>query len=164
MGNSGIFRGILEVTIGWRQFSDRLLQLCSPVNGATIAGLLSGPLGLRPSRNFLEARLLGQQQALLDTDSAWHCTGLGLWAANLAHVDISKVTDPSSVFALAPDQASGSTVDWTYSQGIKYSFTFELRDTGRYGFLLPASQIVPTAQETWLALMTIMEYTLNHPY
>ncbi|XP_053465127.1 carboxypeptidase A1 [Nycticebus coucang] len=61
-------------------------------------------------------------------------------------------------------QASGSTIDWTYSQGIKYSFTFELRDTGRYGFLLPASQIVPTAQETWLALLTIMEHTLNHPY
>ncbi|XP_003803360.1 carboxypeptidase A1 [Otolemur garnettii] len=61
-------------------------------------------------------------------------------------------------------QASGSTIDWTYSQGIKYSFTFELRDTGRYGFLLPASQIIPTAQETWLALLTIMEHTLNHPY
>ncbi|XP_008844560.1 carboxypeptidase A1 isoform X1 [Nannospalax galili] len=61
-------------------------------------------------------------------------------------------------------QASGNTVDWTYNQGIKYSFTFELRDTGRYGFLLPASQIIPTAKETWLALLTIMEYTLNHPY
>ncbi|XP_036720203.1 carboxypeptidase A1 [Balaenoptera musculus] len=61
-------------------------------------------------------------------------------------------------------QASGGTIDWTYNQGIKYSFTFELRDTGRYGFLLPASQIVPTAQETWLALLTIMEHTLNHPY
>uniref|UniRef100_A0A2R9BPK8 Carboxypeptidase A1 n=1 Tax=Pan paniscus TaxID=9597 RepID=A0A2R9BPK8_PANPA len=61
-------------------------------------------------------------------------------------------------------QASGSTIDWTYSQGIKYSFTFELRDTGRYGFLLPASQIIPTAKETWLALLTIMEHTLNHPY
>ncbi|XP_060012663.1 carboxypeptidase A1 isoform X3 [Lagenorhynchus albirostris] len=61
-------------------------------------------------------------------------------------------------------QASGGTIDWTYDQGIKYSFTFELRDTGRYGFLLPASQIIPTAQETWLALLTIMEHTLNHPY
>ncbi|XP_004642813.1 carboxypeptidase A1 [Octodon degus] len=61
-------------------------------------------------------------------------------------------------------QASGSTVDWTYNQGIKYSYTFELRDTGRYGFLLPASQIIPTAQETWLALLTIMEHALNHPY
>ncbi|TFJ99651.1 tetratricopeptide repeat protein 31 [Platysternon megacephalum] len=61
-------------------------------------------------------------------------------------------------------QASGGTIDWTYNQGIKYSFTFELRDTGRYGFLLPANQIIPTAEETWLGLMTIMEYTRDHPY
>lgn len=61
-------------------------------------------------------------------------------------------------------QASGNTVDWTYNQGIKYSYTFELRDTGRYGFLLPASQIVPTAQETWAALMTIMAHVEKHPY
>ncbi|KAM6200981.1 carboxypeptidase A1-like [Rhynchocyon petersi] len=61
-------------------------------------------------------------------------------------------------------QASGGTIDWTYEQGIKYSFTFELRDTGRYGFLLPASQIVPTATETWLALQVIMDYTRNHLY
>ncbi|OPJ76428.1 carboxypeptidase A1 [Patagioenas fasciata monilis] len=60
--------------------------------------------------------------------------------------------------------ASGSTVDWTYNQGIKYSFTFELRDTGWYGFLLPASQIIPTAEETWLALRVIMQYTRDHPY
>ncbi|XP_007436049.1 carboxypeptidase A1 [Python bivittatus] len=61
-------------------------------------------------------------------------------------------------------QASGGTVDWTYDQGIKYSYTFELRDAGRYGFLLPADQIVPTAEETWLALMVIMEHTRDHPY
>ncbi|CAG5957621.1 carboxypeptidase A5 [Menidia menidia] len=61
-------------------------------------------------------------------------------------------------------QASGSTVDWTYEQGIKYSYTFELRDTGRYGFLLPAKQIIPTAQETWLALMAIMDHTSKNPY
>ncbi|KAB5571633.1 hypothetical protein PHYPO_G00227300 [Pangasianodon hypophthalmus] len=61
-------------------------------------------------------------------------------------------------------QASGGTIDWTYNQGIKYSFTFELRDTGRYGFILPASQILPTAQETWLALMAIMKHANNNPY
>ncbi|NWT28704.1 CBPA1 Carboxypeptidase, partial [Cardinalis cardinalis] len=61
-------------------------------------------------------------------------------------------------------RASGSTVDWTYNQGIKYSFTFELRDTGRYGFLLPAKQIVPTAQETWLALKVIMEHARDNIY
>ncbi|XP_058502291.1 carboxypeptidase A5 [Solea solea] len=61
-------------------------------------------------------------------------------------------------------QASGGTIDWTYNQGIKYSYTFELRDTGRYGFVLPASQIVPTASETWLALMTLMDHTFKNPY
>ncbi|KAM6424715.1 uncharacterized protein O9250_002245 [Rhynochetos jubatus] len=61
-------------------------------------------------------------------------------------------------------QASGGTIDWTYNQGIKYSFTFELRDTGRYGFLLPAKEIIPTAQETWLALKVIMLHARDHLY
>ncbi|XP_018421865.1 PREDICTED: carboxypeptidase A1-like [Nanorana parkeri] len=61
-------------------------------------------------------------------------------------------------------QADGTTTDWAYDNGIKYSYTFELRDTGRYGFLLPAEQILPTAEETWLALMTIMEHVRDHPY
>ncbi|CAL8260346.1 unnamed protein product [Merluccius merluccius] len=61
-------------------------------------------------------------------------------------------------------QASGGSIDWSYDAGIKYSFAFELRDTGRYGFLLPANQIIPTASETWLALKHIMEYVRDHPY
>ncbi|OXB58048.1 hypothetical protein ASZ78_007707 [Callipepla squamata] len=61
-------------------------------------------------------------------------------------------------------QASGGSIDWSYDYGIKYSFAFELRDTGRYGFLLPASQIIPTAEETWLGLKTIMEYVRDNPY
>ncbi|KAM6925632.1 carboxypeptidase A5 [Lycodopsis pacificus] len=61
-------------------------------------------------------------------------------------------------------QASGGTIDWTYNQGIRYSYTFELRDTGRYGFILPANQIIPTAQETWLALMAIMDHTSKNTY
>ncbi|XP_029472695.1 carboxypeptidase A1-like [Rhinatrema bivittatum] len=59
-------------------------------------------------------------------------------------------------------QASGGTIDWTYDHGIKYSYTFELRDTGRYGFALPANQIIPTAEETWLALLKLQEYTRDH--
>ncbi|XP_036068102.1 carboxypeptidase A1 isoform X2 [Oryzias melastigma] len=61
-------------------------------------------------------------------------------------------------------QSSGGSIDWAYDQGIKYSYTFELRDTGRHGFLLPSSQIVPTSEETWLALRTIMDHTLKDPY
>ncbi|KAM4672487.1 carboxypeptidase A2-like [Amazona ochrocephala] len=61
-------------------------------------------------------------------------------------------------------QASGGSIDWSYDYGIKYSFAFELRDTGRFGFLLPANQIIPTAEETWLGLKTIMEHVRDNPY
>lgn len=65
---------------------------------------------------------------------------------------------------LPADMAGGTTIDWAYDNGVKYSFTMELRDSGRYGFLLPSSQIVPTATETWPALLDIMVHVLEHPY
>uniref|UniRef100_A0A2K6LZG4 Carboxypeptidase A2 n=1 Tax=Rhinopithecus bieti TaxID=61621 RepID=A0A2K6LZG4_RHIBE len=61
-------------------------------------------------------------------------------------------------------QASGGSIDWSCDYGIKYSFAFELRDTGHYGFLLPAHQILPIAEETWLGLKAVMEQVLDHPY
>lgn len=47
-------------------------------------------------------------------------------------------------------------MDWvrgTYN--IPVTFTYELRDTGRYGFILPASQIIPTAEETLDSLVAM---------
>ncbi|KAE8604296.1 hypothetical protein XENTR_v10014663 [Xenopus tropicalis] len=57
---------------------------------------------------------------------------------------------------------AGSSDDWAYSLGIKYSFTFELRDEGKKGFLLPQSQIKATCQETTLAVAYIAKYVLDH--
>lgn len=51
--------------------------------------------------------------------------------------------------------SSGSSMDWAYKNGIPYSFAFELRDTGHYGFLLPESLIKPTCTETMLAVKNI---------
>jgi murein tripeptide amidase MpaA len=49
--------------------------------------------------------------------------------------------------------ASGSSADYTYAVSkILYSVAPELRDTGTYGFLLPANQIVPSGEETFAAL------------
>ena len=46
--------------------------------------------------------------------------------------------------------ASGNSVDWAYgAANIKYTYSIELRDTGRYGFLLPADQIIPNGEEIW---------------
>uniref|UniRef100_A0A8C8Z5L6 Carboxypeptidase A3 n=1 Tax=Prolemur simus TaxID=1328070 RepID=A0A8C8Z5L6_PROSS len=57
---------------------------------------------------------------------------------------------------------SGSSVDWAYDLGIKYTFAFELRDKGKFGFLLPESQIKPTCKETMLAVKFIAKYVLKH--
>ncbi|EFX63164.1 hypothetical protein DAPPUDRAFT_9500, partial [Daphnia pulex] len=46
----------------------------------------------------------------------------------------------------------GGSDDWAKSVGIKYSYTFELADTGKYGFILPASQILPVSQDFFPAL------------
>lgn len=66
--------------------------------------------------------------------------------------------------SLSTDPAAGGSDDWAYDEGIKYSFTFELRDTGRYGFMLPESQIKPTCEETLLAVKYIANYVLEHLY
>ncbi|MED6262176.1 hypothetical protein ATANTOWER_015636 [Ataeniobius toweri] len=60
--------------------------------------------------------------------------------------------------------AAGGSDDWAYDLGIKYSYTFELRDTGFYGFLLPESQIKPTCEETMLAVKYIATYVQKNLY
>ncbi|XP_047424314.1 carboxypeptidase B [Mugil cephalus] len=60
--------------------------------------------------------------------------------------------------------AAGGSDDWAYDLGVKYSFTFELRDTGRYGFLLPTTQIQPTCEETMLAVKYIAAYVQKNLY
>ncbi|KAM5292606.1 mast cell carboxypeptidase A [Ctenodactylus gundi] len=57
---------------------------------------------------------------------------------------------------------SGSSLDWAYNLGIKHTFAFELRDRGKFGFLLPESWIKPTCRETMLAVKFIAKYILKH--
>lgn len=60
------------------------------------------------------------------------------------------------------DLAPGGSDDWAYDQGIKYSFTFELRDTGRYGFLLPQHLIKPTCYEAITGIKTIASHVIEN--
>jgi len=58
--------------------------------------------------------------------------------------------------------ASGGSVDWAYGElGVVHSYTPELRDTGSYGFLLPASQIRPSGEETNAALLVWAQRSLS---
>lgn len=50
-------------------------------------------------------------------------------------------------------QVSGDSVDYAFEVAkANYSMTVELRDTGTYGFVLPANQILPSAEEMWAGL------------
>ncbi|KAA8624976.1 carboxypeptidase [Pyrenophora tritici-repentis] len=50
-------------------------------------------------------------------------------------------------------QVSGDSVDYAFEVAkANFSMTVELRDTGTYGFVLPAAQIVPSAEEMWAGL------------
>lgn len=51
-------------------------------------------------------------------------------------------------------EAAGGSDDWALGvAGVKYSYTMELRDTGDNGFVLPPDQIVPSGEETILAII-----------
>lgn len=39
---------------------------------------------------------------------------------------------------------------------VKYTFSMELRDTGRHGFLLPTRLIVPTAREAFEGIKALV--------
>lgn len=55
--------------------------------------------------------------------------------------------------------ASGSSADYTYGVcGIVYSYGVELRDTGKYGFLLPPDQIIPTGEEIYASVIAMGKY------
>lgn len=69
-----------------------------------------------------------------------------------------NVTITLCCFASIIDVASGGSMDYvrgTYN--IPITYTYELRDTGRNGFILPASQIKPTGEETLDSLVAMFE-------
>lgn len=56
------------------------------------------------------------------------------------------------------DPNSGSSRDWARMQGIPYTYTFELRDKGDFGFELPEDQIQPTCEEAYSGALHIITY------
>jgi murein tripeptide amidase MpaA len=52
--------------------------------------------------------------------------------------------------------AGGGLDDYMYTKGLD-GFCMELRDTGRFGFLLPESQILPTCEENYAALVEVWD-------
>ena len=53
--------------------------------------------------------------------------------------------------------AGGGLDDHMFGELGFYSYTIELRDTGKYGFVLPVNQIIPTCEENFNAILTLAE-------
>ncbi|KAM6892908.1 carboxypeptidase O-like isoform 1-T1 [Lycodopsis pacificus] len=62
-------------------------------------------------------------------------------------------TSPAVLYA-----NSGSSRDWARMLGIPFSYTFELRDKGTFGFELPEDQIQPACEEAYSGALHIITY------
>jgi murein tripeptide amidase MpaA len=97
----------------------------------------------------------GYTESLPDAFDILNLFGVGM-ADLITNVhDMPYVSGPAYTI-LYP--ASGVVIDWTYGdQGI-FAFTTELRDTGEFGFILPADQIIPTAEENLPAALQLADW------
>jgi len=54
--------------------------------------------------------------------------------------------------------ASGTAPDWGFHEINALSWTYELRDTGQFGFVLPPEQIVPASEEALVGILALADF------
>jgi hypothetical protein len=70
-----------------------------------------------------------------------------------------------NLFVFIIDVASGTSPDWAYgAYQTPVSYTYEFRDTGATGFVLPASQIIPNGNEVVDSLVGLVMESRNLGY
>merc|ERR1711970_696193 len=86
-----------------------------------------------------------------------------------AAADAMKCVTPSRSYTVGSAGAifyvaGGASDDYAKAAAeIPYSFTVELPDSGRYGFLLPPSEIKTVGAELWAATGVIAKEAARHP-
>ncbi|XP_071849610.1 carboxypeptidase O-like isoform X1 [Apostichopus japonicus] len=63
-------------------------------------------------------------------------------------------------------EASGASNDYGFAStpAATYTYVVELRDTGEYGFVLPADQILPSGEESYDGVIALLDYVINNDY
>jgi carboxypeptidase A4 len=85
-------------------------------------------------------------------------TTQGIEATAAVHGEIYTVISVTAQFG----KASGGSVDYALGTALaKYSLAHELRDTGRFGFVLPPEYIVPTGEEIWAFHVAVARELIN---
>ena len=80
----------------------------------------------------------------------------------MQNVKLSNTSRFIRSFLHSAGPGSGVSVDYGYGTlGIKYTYVVQLRDEGRYGFMLPESEIQPSGEETFEALKVFGTSDLN---
>lgn len=81
-----------------------------------------------------------------------------MWAVGRKAVEALEATHGTQYTLKIPSgRYGGFSMDWAKGvRGIKYPVLIELRDTGRYGFILPPDQIIPSGEETLAAIVAYL--------
>ncbi|XP_041457443.1 carboxypeptidase B-like [Lytechinus variegatus] len=100
----------------------------------------------------------------MERDAENHATQVG--AAEEACAALQAVHGTRYTFGASASTlyaADGCSVDWGYAElEATYSYVVELRDKGRYGFLLPENQILPTGEETYAGIKALLNNIKNN--
>ncbi|MFQ5491413.1 MAG: M14 family zinc carboxypeptidase [Phycisphaerae bacterium] len=96
----------------------------------------------------------GYTAALPADQSVYQDIGLAMQAL-IQNVDNQYYAAGPVNTAIYP--ASGVSLDWTYAQLGILSYSYECRDTGTFGFELPANQIIPNGEELLPAMLHLTD-------
>jgi len=63
------------------------------------------------------------------------------------------------VYCVSDKYSGGWSGDW-----IEHSFTLELRERGKYGFLPPTGFIVPVGEELWSGILVLVNHVIANDW
>lgn len=110
-----------------------------------------------PTLENLEELAIGLAKAMRVT----HNHAYGVTSACKGHTAASRQSANEAWPKI--ELTGGSALDWFYHElNVKYAYQIKLRDTGSYGFLLPSSDILPTGQEMFSAVLDLGRFLLSN--